>query len=52
MDTRDSNGQIVSMNNANKLGMASSGSDVYGSPTSTGTVTFTGTDNCSALVAA
>ena len=42
----------MSVNNATKLGMTSFGSDVYGSPTSTGKLTLTGIGNCSALVAA
>ena len=53
MDNPDSNGQILmSMNEANKMGMTSFGSDVYGPPKSTATLTFTGTGNCSALAAA
>ena len=47
----DSYGEtLMSINNVKKLGIIC-GSDVYDTPISTGTVTFTGTGTCSALVA-
>ena len=53
VDSPDSNGPILmSIDNVNKLDMNSSGSDVYGSAISTGTLTFAGTGNCSTLVTA